>query len=257
ALSPPEKQRRYKLKLKLDPVKNDEAKRLNTLKGTTPKKKLVKDMTEREHRAAKRRWKIANKKRRERQKAAQQLVENTPPSTPRSGTPDSPRCRGRKRVRRDRSALYRQNVKLQEELERLKKKCNRYKKRYKRARHPRINPDNNKYSTLSNAIRVHYKGLTPVKEKRALRQVFHGEAISKSKMKTAIVRETLGIDQLKQKLTLSKKSDLVGKIKEFFNRDDVSRATAEKRETVTYKNVKSQKRYLLDTMKNLYCSFKK
>ncbi|CAH2008898.1 unnamed protein product [Acanthoscelides obtectus] len=54
-------------------------------------------------------------------------------------------------------------------------------------------------------------------------------------MKTAIVRGTLGIDQLKRKLTLSKKSDLVGKIKEFFNRDDVSRTTEGKRETVTYK----------------------
>ncbi|CAH1958438.1 unnamed protein product [Acanthoscelides obtectus] len=132
ALTPAEKQRRYRLKLKLDPVKNDEAKRKH-LERYHAKKKLVKDMTEREHRAAKRRWKIANKKRRERQKAAQQLVENTPPFTPRSGTPDSPRCRSRKRVRRDQSALYRQNVKLQEELERLKKKCNKYKKRYQRA----------------------------------------------------------------------------------------------------------------------------
>ncbi|CAH2006570.1 unnamed protein product [Acanthoscelides obtectus] len=129
ALTPAEKQRRYRLKLKLDPAKNDEAKR-KQLEMYHAKKKLVKDMTEREHRAAKRRWKIANKKRRGRQKAAQQLVENIPPSTPRSGTPDSPRCRGRKRVRRDRSALYRQNAKLQEELERLKKKCNKYKKKY-------------------------------------------------------------------------------------------------------------------------------
>ncbi|CAH2009759.1 unnamed protein product [Acanthoscelides obtectus] len=214
ALTPAKKQRRYRLKLKLDPVKNDEAKRKH-LERYHAKEKLVKDMTEREHRAANRRWKIANKKRRERQ----QLVENTPPSTPRSGTPDSPRCRGRKR----------------EELERLENKCNKYKKRYQRVRQHRINPDNNKYSTLSNDIRVHYKGLTTVKEKRALRQVFHGEAISKSKMKTAIVRGTFSIDQLKRKLTLSNKSGLVGKIMEFFNRDDVSRAIAGKRETVTYK----------------------
>lgn len=91
-------------------------------------KTLVKDMTEREHWSAKRKWKISNKKRRERQQAAQAILAETPVSTPRSGTPISPRSRGRRHVRRDRSALYRQNMKLQEEMDKLKKKCNKYKK---------------------------------------------------------------------------------------------------------------------------------
>lgn len=52
-------------------------------------------------------------------------------------------------------------------------------------------------------------------------------------MKTAIVHETLGIAQMKQKETVTKENILIEKIKNFIDSDDVSRATAEKRETVT------------------------
>lgn len=44
----------------------------------------------------------------------------------------------------------------------------------------------------------------------------------------------------------------VKKIQNFFYRDDVSRATAGKKETVTKKQDKKQKRYLLDTLYNLH-----
>ncbi|CAH2095385.1 unnamed protein product [Euphydryas editha] len=113
----------------------------------------------------------------------------------------------------------------------------------------------NKYTTLSNAVKDHYNSLKTIKEKVALKKIFQGEGIRKSKMKTAIVRETLGIDQIKQNQTAPKKNILIEQIKNFFDRDDVSRATAGKRETVTYKKRKMQKRYLLDTMKNLHRSF--
>lgn len=46
-------------------------------------------------------------------------------------------------------------------------------------------------------------------------------------------------------------------MKDFFERDDISRATAGKKETVSLKGNKMQKRYLLDNMKNLYQSFKR
>ena len=42
------------------------------------------------------------------------------------------------------------------------------------------------------------------------------------------------------------------KIQAFFLRDDVSRASAGKKETVTKKQNKIQKRYMLDTMINLH-----
>ncbi|XP_063384484.1 uncharacterized protein LOC134670614 [Cydia fagiglandana] len=229
-------------------------------------KKLVKDMTEREHRNIKRKWKTANKKRRERQKCAQQIMNITPASSPRSGTPVSPRSRGRRQIRRDRSAVYRKNLKIQEKLEKMKRLCDKYKKRYQRAKTTikdtkKVNKLNqNKYSMLSNAIKDHYKSLKSVREKKALKRIFQGEGIAKSKMKISIIRETLGIDQMKamkRQNNASGKKLLVDNIKSFFDRDDVSRATAGKRETVTFKKIKMQKRYLLDTMKGLFRSFKK
>lgn len=73
-----------------------------------------------------------NKKRRKRQQATSVVLGlETLSSTPRSGTPVSPTSRGRRQVKRDRSTLFRRNAKL-EELEELKKKCNKYKKRYQR-----------------------------------------------------------------------------------------------------------------------------
>ena len=62
-------------------------------------------MTKGEHRSAKLKWMVANKTRREHQERGQVILDNTPASTPLSGTPVSPRSRGRRRVRRERSAL--------------------------------------------------------------------------------------------------------------------------------------------------------
>jgi hypothetical protein len=45
------------------------------------------------------------------------------------------------------------------------------------------------------------------------------------------------------------------KIERFFERDDVSRQTAGKRETVTRKGVKKQRRYLLQSMKKLHHNY--
>ena len=68
ALTAAEKQKRYRAKVKQDPEREAELKRRHRLRYHS-KKKLVKDMTERKHRNVKRRWKLANKKRREKQKA--------------------------------------------------------------------------------------------------------------------------------------------------------------------------------------------
>lgn len=121
--TPAEKQRRYRQKLKLDPEKCADVKRKHRERYHA-NKKLVKDMTEKEHRFAKRKWRTANKKRRGCQQAVRIVLENleTPSSTPRSETLVSLSARGRRQVRRDRSALYRRNLKLQE-LEELNEKC--------------------------------------------------------------------------------------------------------------------------------------
>ena len=51
-------------------------------------------------------------------------------------------------------------------------------------------------------------------------------------------------------------SDLINKIVDFYNRDDVSRMTAGKKETITRNKQKRQKRLLTDTLINMHLKFK-
>lgn len=119
-LSAAERQRRCREKRKKDPEKVAEVKRKD-LERYHARKKLVKDMTAREHREMTRKWQVRNKKRREQQKALQNVLMNTPASTPPPSSPRllplSPRsrsltpasstasARGRKQVRRDSEPL--------------------------------------------------------------------------------------------------------------------------------------------------------
>ena len=48
---------------------------------------------------------------------------------------------------------------------------------------------------------------------------------------------------------------LVSKVRAFFSRDDASRMTTGKKQTITKKKMKMQKRFLVDTMKNLHRKF--
>ena len=45
------------------------------------------------------------------------------------------------------------------------------------------------------------------------------------------------------------------KVKTFFTRDDVSRMTTGKKQTITRKKIKMQKRFFVDTMRNLHMKF--
>ena len=47
----------------------------------------------------------------------------------------------------------------------------------------------------------------------------------------------------------------IKKVHDFYTRDDVSRITTGKRQTLTQKKIKNQKRFLLDTMKNVHVKF--
>lgn len=154
ALSAAERQRRCREKRKQDPEKVAEVKRKDLERYHT-RKKLVKDMTPREHRQMKRKWQVRNKKRREQQKALQNVLMNAPasttvPSSPRllplsprsrslTSISSTARARGRKKVRRDRSKIYRQNMKLQDNVKELQKKIRKYKKRLQRQKNKKDN----------------------------------------------------------------------------------------------------------------------
>ncbi|XP_064614530.1 uncharacterized protein LOC135478188 [Liolophura sinensis] len=159
-----EKQRAYRNRINADPEKREAAKEKERLrwKARREKKKVkyVADMTKREVRATRRKWRIAYHKRRaekdhlawlEKQEAA--VLTGTPPTSPPHNLPQqepqrqpepqpgtsanptsSQKKRGRKNVRRDRTACYRINRKLTEKLENEKRKNQKLRKQLSRTK---------------------------------------------------------------------------------------------------------------------------
>nr|CAH7753912.1 unnamed protein product [Callosobruchus chinensis] len=217
ALTAAERQRRCREKRKNDPEKVAEVKRKD-LERYHARKKLVADMSVREHRIMKRKWQQENKKRREKKQLLENVLLNSPPPSPIPELPEVAKMshpatptrsegsssRGRKKVKRDRTKLYSQ--------------------------------DENKYKVLSNAIKERYKTVKCREEKCLIQSLFQTSITKESRMQTQLVRDSLGVDRpLKYKSVLPKQTDLVRRIHQFFLRDDVTRATAGKKETVTHK----------------------
>ncbi|CAH2101692.1 unnamed protein product [Euphydryas editha] len=271
-LTAAEKQRRYRERLKRNPEKYEEAKRKHR-EHYHKVKRLAKDLTPKEKKQANVIWKLRQREYRRKRKNLQSLLDATPPSSPvcelnvyNESPPVSlasivPQVCGRKKVRKDRSKVYRENKKLLEENKKLKKNCEKYKKRLNRIkvkeRESKDQKDKQKYKLLTNAIKERYQRIKSHKEKGLFKSLFKSADIEKCRNKTQLLRETLGIDRqyAKTKTTL-RPILLQKKIHQFFLRDDVSRATAGKKETVTRNREKVQKRYLLDTMRKLYRDFK-
>ena len=161
-LTPAEKQRLYRERIQSDPVKAEAAKEKERKRWherrQQKKVKGIADMTPRQARRARSNWRNAyherkakkeNLERIEQQEA--EVIAGTPPTSPPhsaenvipdhalpepgpsvSSKPSSQKKRGRKVVRRDRSACYRRNKKLQAELEEEKKKIQRLRKQLSR-----------------------------------------------------------------------------------------------------------------------------
>lgn len=112
--------------------------------------KLVKNMSDREHRKITKEWRKRSKRYRDRKKEEKKLnvilQQNTPPSSPLMGvavTPDSTpaskptdstsrRNAGRKRVKKSRSKMYRTIMILRDNIKKSNRSAEKYKKRYER-----------------------------------------------------------------------------------------------------------------------------
>ncbi|CAG4968976.1 unnamed protein product [Parnassius apollo] len=149
-LTAAQKQKRYKEKLKQVPEKYEEYKRKK--RKTITQKKIRKRPKEKFN--ARFIWKM---QKRAKQKNLNNIVNLIPPSSPlvlqehnlnnnnQEDLPlhNNPQChspnltkkeRGKKKVKRNRSKLYKDNLKLRDEIEKFERKCNKYKKRYHRLR---------------------------------------------------------------------------------------------------------------------------
>lgn len=267
------------------------------------KKKVTKvsDMTEREKRKLRKRWRKASKTYREKKMIFANAISNTPPtsedeSTPRSLTPENAirhnlarREVGRKIVRKDRAKAYRTIQKkenmitqMRRTIESLKKKLQRNTQKEKKISSSVLSPKS-KVNELVKDINV-----PPEVRKRLLfaevlttqlkdkadslpknskdREVFQkcvsGTTVRKYRLlhmaKTFMPKEKndkpiLKTDVKDREVVL--KPDLRQKVKDFFEKDDISRMCPGKRDYVKKNGVKKQKRVLLDSVKALQPKF--
>nr|XP_053604393.1 uncharacterized protein LOC128671702 [Plodia interpunctella] len=283
-MSAKEKSRRYREKLKADPQKYEERKRKKR-ESYHKNKRLVSDLQPEEKKICRTIWKLRKQNQRQRKKAIENILADTPPSSPivlqeinvpqdynncectppaspssRVSTPVS-KERGRKKIRRDRTKMYKENLCLQHETEMWKKKYEKYKKRAHRKekeiiklrekKEKETEIERNKYKTLSNAIKEHYSLLKNRKQKLIIKNIFKN--IDKKER-----HRIIGLQCRSRTKTTQQWDDieLPKIIRSFFCRDDVSRNTAGKKETVSKGKEKAQKRFLLDSMKNLFKAFK-
>lgn len=246
ALTAAERQRRCREKRKANEVKEEEYKR-KARERYHAKKRLTKDMSSREKRAVNRKW-------REQKRNQRQARRNQQTASPESTSPTQSErsLAGRRKVRRDRSSLYRKYLKMQQESNDWRRKYEKMKKRLQRLSKA---DQATKYRILSTAVKDRYFKEKTRSERRKIKDMILRTDDNQSGQLKSFTAELLGIKRFRETCPKTKDFKLRQKIRNFYLRDDISRITAGKKETVTRDKVKVQRRYLLDSMKNLHRQF--
>lgn len=297
ALTPAEKQRRYRERINANAEKRevylkkmrDRAKTRRELKI----EKSIEDLSERGKRQRRKEWRERQRKCREKGKAFLRnlapVLDETPPSSPTGSVLANPvehpnSVRGRKRLRRDRSAAYRRLKKLEEELQSTKRKLYKYKTRCQRLKKERAEKRKTKtkkspltklnteiknqslsepvkrkllfQSTLLDELREKYKYSQNEKFKQSVANIVHGKHVRKYKF-VAEAKQQLGLWANGKKNTVQRLRcrKMFKEIRQFYCRDDNSIQTPGKKQTVTLKGIKKQKRLLTENLANLHKKF--
>jgi len=203
--------------------------------------KPITDMTEREKRTTRKMWRT--KKADYRAKVKKKSEETPPPSD--DGCYMEYRKRGRAKVAYRRTKAYRKIASLTSTVDALRTTTERYKKRWMRLKMFVADSHSRRMSTLpssssstsGNVIRPESSMGVSLESSILSTESNTQDGDTRSKHGNAIDDETVSM------------------IKAFFTRDDNSRITTGKKQTVTKNKVKEQKRLLLDTISNLHEKF--
>ena len=226
------------------------------------------------------------KKRRSRERKKAQEAELQPlKANAQDDAMNTPKARGRKRVRRDRSELYRKVCKLETQLGNEKRRSQRYRKKLQRktlAEEPtpqkkvrqllrkcRVTPIVRKTLTFSTALiegmKKRYRISRSTKEKQLIMKLVQTH-VKKYRM-IAMAHSALGTPR---RITSSTSWSVttynrathqsVGQrwsviVRDFLCRDDNSRITTGKRDTITRNGVKAQRRIMTKSMLRLHVIF--
>ena len=300
-LSNAERQRLYRLSRDGDPSRRAEylKKKKDKYKADleSHKRKRVGDMNPREQRQQRRTWRSRQKVCRRKQKelmlavsdengVSSSLQASMPTSTLRATSSTNSSTRGRKRVQRNRSALYRENCSLRQDLQKTQTLVERYKKRLQRVLKTKKNvnsptprkltksimkrcrPEIRRTLTFHNAlvtqIKNKYKEAPSVSSKTAITSAVTGSVIRKYRLLTVLSSRT-GISKrtvMKVTCGIARKQNARAfpqenceKVLGFFDREDISRVCPGIKQTITRHGVKKQKRILTDSVKTCTESF--
>ena len=274
-LTPAEKQKRYREKLK----QNKEKYAVHLEKDRQRKDgayKPVSEMTEREHRRAKKNWRTAKRN----AKVKNQTKDNVQNNISRQ------KMQAMVKSAEEAKLLKQENECLKAQLKdeiRLKEK---YKKRSQRLTPKSKNTDNELKAddtprsktkkllrcfkarnspkcSVRKTLTYHFALTAQLKSckkytKQFLQGIKHGNSILKKYKCLSRARQELSLHKYNQKTylkrgTITSRSKKV--VEHFFLRNDVSRMLAGKKNTVTRKGIKKQRRVLNDTLHNLFLKF--
>lgn len=191
---------------------------------------------------------------------------------------------GKKVQRRNRDALKNTIKSLEIKLKQLQKSVRKYKKRYYRLRNATSNETDNSPGkkeveklvknlkvnkgvkkrlmfgeVITSQLKENFKKQRRFNEKRSFVEHISGGLIRRygyTRYLCKIASNNILYRKTKKKMSIEKSLNAKELVKQFLIKDENSRLCPGKRDTITYRKLKKQKRYLNDTMKSLYKKFK-
>lgn len=288
-LTPAEKMKRYREKLKLNPEKMDimRQKNLERIKSRYKYKKIS-EMTEAEKNIQRKKWKEEKQKRKDKKKsetkeisassltkAAAVLMEPAMETTSVASAIEKTFSSSTNTLSTLAKSLRKSRNKLKQELNRAQsrisylERANETKRKNIYRLQKRMTEEREKFASeilkmkarneiLEASLKLTYKNCETNKEKNIIKSIARNDVVKQNKAQTYISGK-IGVRIRNQKIKGGARevSKIQKSILAFFIRDDVSRATAGKRECKTFKKNKQQIRYLSDSLRALYLKYKK
>ncbi|KAK3085700.1 hypothetical protein FSP39_007459 [Pinctada imbricata] len=292
-LTPAERAKKYRDSIKSDPEKHRkylEKERTRYKKRKANGEYNTKNKSEREKRSLRKHWRNTKRKQREQKKNIQQgidfMLNNSPVTSPERNEVEhnvagsSQAQRGRKKVRKDRARAYRTIKKLEKDLTVKNKSVQKYKQRWLRLKlKSKQKEKKNEETSLSgspksstiglnselmNDLREKYKKQKTEKAKNAFLKIVPKELLSKYRLLRKYSKATgISVHRLKKSSDeVERKSRsyvwrirMRRQVESFLKRDLYTTMAPGKKDTITLKGVKKQKRYLNDTLANIHKKF--
>ena len=282
AMSNAERQRKYRQRRDADHNKRQqhlkESRERYVRDRQTGRNKSIGEMTDREKRMVRKKWRNQKRKDRERKKMLTKAVQSeiSPPSSPELPRPSnsSQKSMQIKRDKRKKAKCYRENEKLKIEVEMMQRRIAMYKKRLFRlqqCKRPSESPRARtklllrnlskedvkrcifKYNVVMEQLKQKYKEKRK-RDKKSITSILTGHVLRKYRLTTETHR-ILGINTKRLRTRCPLTKTMCKKVMCFYNRNDNSRLMAGMRQTKTRKKIKKQRRVLLHNLKVLYNKF--